>query len=278
MKLHARAAQALRTTAMAGASTGPASAGPSGPQLLQMAAVAALAAEGAAPGGAGGAPGSARSGRGLASPAKKSRTAADAAGGGGGDVCMPDAPPTARSRDPGLVRPSRRLRPGPGCWGRCWERGRHASRRRAPSRPAWSWRVLADHVPYREERSRVSGPRRWTPSPKSGLLPAGLAIRRRATASCSCTRGFTEKCSRMLCFSPGSCACERTRSTLQAQKRAGLPGAQFKPFNWQTQPEWPPADAGGATPFALRRGKAGAQEDSIMLVRPLPTCAAARGP
>jgi len=106
-----RAAQALRTTAMSGASTGPASAGPSGPQLLQMAAAAALAAEGAAPGGA---PGSARGGRGLASPAKKSRTAAGAAsGGGGGDVCMPDAPPSARSRDPGMVRAWRRLRLGP---------------------------------------------------------------------------------------------------------------------------------------------------------------------
>jgi len=140
-----RAAQALRTTAMSGASTGPASAGPSGPQLLQMAAAAALAAEGAAPGGA---PGSARGGRGLASPAKKSRTAAGAAsGGGGGDVCMPDAPPSARSRDPGMVRASRRLRLGPAAGARCNAARAHSTWMSIVSAglvPA----VLAHHLTY----------------------------------------------------------------------------------------------------------------------------------
>lgn len=45
--------------------------------------------------------------------------------------------------------------------------------------------------------------------------------------------------------------------------------AQFKPFNWQTLPEWQPGEAGGASPFAaaaLQDPKSVGAEDSVMLV------------
>ena len=51
------------------------------------------------------------------------------------------------------------------------------------------------------------------------------------------------------------------------RERGGCGGAQFKPFNWQTLPEWQPTDACDASPFAAAALQDPKREDSIMLVR-----------
>jgi len=98
------------------------------------------------------------------------------------------------------------------------------------SGPGVFWHTTGPSATCGKSAAGCQVPRRHRcTQPESCPAPAGPAVRRRATTSCSCTRGFTEECSRMLSFSPGSCACERTRATLRLKSARGCPARSSSP-------------------------------------------------